>query len=134
MRGERRYDRDEYGEPRRGSGGGKNAPLLLIGCGIAALVVVAVGGAAAWYFLADRGETQGAVIERYRAKHGEVPSVEALVPAWLSELPRDPVSGDPLEYEKLSRGYRIVSGAATDRKTEGGTKKNEAEVAFTVLR
>ena len=73
-------------------------------------------------------------IERYRAKHGEVPSLEALVPAWLNELPRDPVSGEPLEYQKLSRGYRIVSGAATDRKTEGGTKKNEAEVAFTVLR
>jgi hypothetical protein len=71
MRGERRYDRDEYGEPRRGSGGGKNTPLLLIGCVIAALVVVAVGGTAAWYFLADRGETQGAVIERYRPRFAE---------------------------------------------------------------
>jgi hypothetical protein len=57
-----------------------------------------------------------------------------LVPYHLKELPRDPVSGEALEYEKIPNGFRIYAVDATDRKTEGGRKKNQSEVAFTVLR
>jgi hypothetical protein len=73
-------------------------------------------------------------IERFRLQRDKIPTLNELVPDYLKEIPRDPVSGEPLEYERFSTGYRIVGVAATDKKTERGRKGKETEVAFTVLR
>ncbi len=57
--------------------------------------------------------TQCAVIalaaERYRYDHGQLPaSLEALVPAYLNELPPDPLTGDAFDF-KEDEPWRIVT-------------------------
>ena len=74
-------------------------------------------------------------VERFRSKNGgQLPSPHQLVPDYLAELPRDPVDGEGLKYESLSKGYRIVSTATTALKKKGTMGTNFTEVAFTVLR
>lgn len=72
-------------------------------------------------------------IERYRLKNGTLPSLDVLVPDFLETIPLDPVSNEPIYYEKLRVGFRLTCEAATELKNKG-KKNSEPEVAFTVLR
>ena len=72
-------------------------------------------------------------VEHFRSKNGRMPAMAELVPEFLPEVPRDPVSGEALAIEKLSKGYRVVAEEASELKTNGG-KKGEDEVAFSVLK
>lgn len=49
-------------------------------------------------------------IERYRLAHGDWPhDLAVLVPAYLTEIPRDPVDGEPLRFTRTADGVRIYS-------------------------
>jgi hypothetical protein len=53
-------------------------------------------------------------VERYRLAHGgELPEdLQALVPKYLAEVPRDGARGEPIQFEKLEGGYRLTCPAA----------------------
>ena len=72
-------------------------------------------------------------IERFRFKNGRLPEIQDLVPEYLQEWPSDTVDGEPIEYEKLAKGYIVMSRGATELKNKG-KKTNFTDVAFTVLR
>jgi hypothetical protein len=72
-------------------------------------------------------------IERFRLKTGRLPEMKELVPEYLAEWPSDTVDGEPLDYEKLTKGYMVMSRGATELKNKG-KKTNFTEVAFSVLR
>ena len=71
-------------------------------------------------------------VERYRLKHGGAlpESLEGLVPEFLPGILENPVTGEPLRYEKVSGGYRV----SADGVNEAKKKSDEADVSFTVLR
>ena len=73
-------------------------------------------------------------IEEFRLKRGKMPTIDELVPEFLPEVSRDPVSGEVLVIEKLSKGYRVGAEEASELKTNGGKKKGESDVAFSVLK
>ena len=60
-------------------------------------------------------------VERYRRAHGEAlpPSLDGLVPAYLTAVPEDPFSGKPVIYVKGAADYRIYS-VDNNRKDDGG--------------
>ncbi|MCI0703966.1 MAG: hypothetical protein L0241_23145 [Planctomycetia bacterium] len=62
---DRDFDRDEYGEPRKR--GGSNKGLLIAGCAVEALVILAGAGVAVWYFV-FAGETTAEVTNKYRPR------------------------------------------------------------------
>jgi hypothetical protein len=64
---------------------------------------------------------QGALI-RYDARHGAYPgSLDKLVPAFLSTLPRDPGTGRPYSYQATPDhgGYRIEARLSNGRTFDG---------------
>ncbi|MSU63321.1 MAG: hypothetical protein EXS31_13145 [Pedosphaera sp.] len=78
-------------------------------------------------------------VERYRLAHdGKLPdTIQALVPAFLDQVPTDAFDGNPLELELLPQGFRIVSQGATEAANlQGPPKKNGSRkiVGFTVAR
>ena len=81
----------------------------------------------------DNFRRMALAIERYRLKNGTLPSLDVLVPDFLETIPLDPVSNEPIYYEKLRVGFRLTCEAATELKNKG-KKNSEPEVAFTVLR
>ncbi len=47
-------------------------------------------------------------LEGYRSRHGSYPEkLDALVPQWLSAIPRDPLNGTPARYRRTRDGYRL---------------------------
>jgi hypothetical protein len=50
-------------------------------------------------------------VERYRLKHsGALPSsLKELAPEFLPEVLENPVTGEPLIYERISGGYRVMA-------------------------
>ena len=72
-------------------------------------------------------------IERFRLKNGRLPEVKELVPDYLAEWPNDTVDGEPIDYERQTKGYVLTSLGATDLKNKG-KKTNFTEVVFSVLR
>ncbi len=60
-------------------------------------------------------------VERYRRDHARAlpPSLQTLVPAYLSSVPIDPFSGDPLIYKPDADGYLLYSIDA-NLKNDGG--------------
>lgn len=59
-------------------------------------------------------------VERSRLAHGEAPAdLEALVPAFLPAVPRDPYTGGPLRYARTITGYMVYSDGA-NRRDDGG--------------
>ncbi len=66
------------------------------------------------------GET-GLAIERYRLAHQALPeSLEALVPDYLAEVPRDPFDGAPLRYIRHETGGYTVYTIGDDGIDHGG--------------
>ena len=88
--------------------------------------------------LAQSQAAQTAVaIERYRlAHHDALPeSLAALTPAFLERVPSDPFDGQPLEFERLPKGYRVTCpGATLDANNPKDKKGNPKPVGFTVAR
>jgi hypothetical protein len=60
-------------------------------------------------------------IERYRRAHGGAtpPSLDALVPAYLTVVPRDPFSGSAIVYKPAGDSYQVYS-VDTNRMDDGG--------------
>ena len=71
-------------------------------------------------------------VERYRLKHGGAlpSSLKELAPKFSPEVLENPVTGEPLKYETISGGYRVVA----ERVGEVKNKSDEADVSFTVLK
>jgi hypothetical protein len=63
----------------------------------------------------------GIALERYRLKYGETPQkLEALVPEFLPEVPKDVYDGQPLRYQVLPDGAPHVWSIWPSGKDEGG--------------
>ncbi len=68
-----------------------------------------------------RGTMLSAAIELYSAENTAYPaSLGDLVPNYLSEMPEDPFSGDPFEYELTEWGYVLYS-VGPDMQDDGGS-------------
>lgn len=60
-------------------------------------------------------------LKRYRLRHGQWPeSLDALVPQFLSELPRDWMNGEPLRYRRNPDDTFTLYSVGLDGKDEGG--------------
>ena len=74
------------------------------------------------YLAARRVAVSTLAVERYRRRHGGAlpETLDALVPTYLREVPRDPFSGTPLIYRRTRDAYLVYS---VDRngKDDGGT-------------
>lgn len=56
-------------------------------------------------------------LERYRFKNGNYPDkLSVLVPDWLAALPNDPISGQPLTYERKPNGFTLTGTGWNDGK------------------
>lgn len=63
----------------------------------------------------------GIALERYRLKHGTIPrKLEALVPEFLPEVPKDIYDGQPLRYQVLPDGAAHVWSIWPSGKNEAG--------------
>jgi hypothetical protein len=68
----------------------------------------------------------GIALEHYRLKHGAVPEkLDALVPEFLSEVPKDIYDGQPLRYQVLPDGGVHVWSIWPSGKEEGGMPNRE---------
>ena len=82
-------------------------------------------------------------VERFRAANDRLPSrLEDLAPRFLSAVPLDPFTGQPLQYKQLPRGYVIYS-LDRDGQDDGGKEKpanrksadkSSYDITFTVER
>jgi hypothetical protein len=63
-------------------------------------------------------------LKRYELRHGSPPpSLDALVPEFLSEVPRDPMSAQPLRYQVAPDGSYTLYSTGTDGVDDGGDPK-----------
>lgn len=63
----------------------------------------------------------GIALRRHRLAHGHFPAqLSDLVPAYLPELPVDPITGGALHYRLDDKGHPIVYSVGSDRKDDGG--------------
>lgn len=71
-------------------------------------------------------------LERYRLKYGRYPSdLEALVPAFLTQVPLDPMDDRPLRYRLEPEGHFQLWGVGLDRVDDGGQIKIPRDVSLT---
>jgi hypothetical protein len=75
-------------------------------------------------------------IERHRLAHrGELPpTLDELAPQYLPTVPEDTFEHQPLEFERLPKGYRVLSPGATAKRGPGTSKKPLPPVGFVVKR
>ena len=60
-------------------------------------------------------------IQRYRLKTGEFPpALDALIPAYLPQLPQDRMDGKTLRYRRKTEGGFLLYSAGEDGKDDGG--------------
>jgi hypothetical protein len=60
-------------------------------------------------------------LRRYRLRHQDwPPSLAALVPEFLSEVPRDWVNGEPLRYRRNNDGTFTLYSVGMDGQDDGG--------------
>lgn len=60
-------------------------------------------------------------LHRHRLKHGEFPaSLDALVPEFLAEVPRDFMDGQPLRYRRRPDGQFLLWSVGENLKDDGG--------------
>ncbi len=60
-------------------------------------------------------------LKRYQLRHGVWPNdLKSLVPEFLSEVPRDPVDGQPLRYRLNADGTFLLYSIGSDDKDDGG--------------
>jgi hypothetical protein len=65
-------------------------------------------------------------VEQFRVRNRRLPErLEELVPGILSQLPVDPIDGDPLHYLKLDTGY-VVYSVGLDGIDNGGLERGDS--------
>jgi hypothetical protein len=70
-------------------------------------------------------------LERYRLAHGQFPeSLGALVPEFITQLPHDVITGQPLKYRRTADGQYLLYSIGWNQTDDGGvpglTKSGEA--------
>jgi len=62
------------------------------------------------------------VLERYRLANGSFPEkLDALVPGFISQLPNDVITGEPLKYRRTDDGQFVLYSVGWNTKDDGGT-------------
>lgn len=111
----------------------------LVFSAIFAVVIIAALAKPVRAMLDDRRMSQafdqlvqvGAAVERYRADKGAYPeTLEALVPAYLHELPEDPFSGAAPRYA-TAPSHRIWS-VGPDKEDGGGESEESDDLVYAV--
>jgi hypothetical protein len=60
-------------------------------------------------------------LERYRLAHGEYPeTLDALLPGFIQQLPRDIINGAPLKYRRTDNGKFLLYSVGWNETDEGG--------------
>jgi len=68
-------------------------------------------------------------LKRYQLKHGNFPAdLTALVPEFVSAIPRDPVDGQPLRYRRNADGTFLLYSVGENGKDDGGDPSLEKGV------
>ncbi len=104
---------------------------------LAGLLIPALANVATT-FRRDRANLLGAVaglaLERYRLEKGHWPDdLEELVPAYLSEVPRDPFDGRPLRYKRLADGVLVYSVGPDGQDDCGALNRKKSDAPGTDL-
>jgi hypothetical protein len=92
----------------------------------AKLLLPAMKNATRKFALAQVSADQAALacaLERYRLAHGKLPeTLEALAPKFITKLPHDVLTGEPLKYERVSNDEFVLSsvGWPTEPKDRPG--------------
>lgn len=64
-------------------------------------------------------------LERYRLANGQFPEkLDGLVPAFISPLPQDVITGEPYKYRRTDDGQFILYSVGWDEKDDGGVPGN----------
>ena len=99
---------------------------------IFAVVIIAALATPVQALLDDRELTEafdglieaGSALERYHAETGDYPpTLESLVPTYLTAVPDDPYSGEPLRYT-TAPSHRLWS-VGPDEKDDGGEEPDD---------
>ena len=60
-------------------------------------------------------------LERYRVANEQFPEkLEALVPKFISQLPRDVLGGEPYKYRRTNDGQYVLYSLGWNEKDDGG--------------
>ncbi len=81
--------------------------------------------------------TVACALERYRLAQGEYPqSLDALTPQFLTSIPHDLFSGEPLKYRRTEDGRFVLYSIGWNEKDDGGVagvvKKGERQDPWTI--
>ncbi|MBI4560258.1 MAG: hypothetical protein HY706_21935 [Candidatus Hydrogenedentes bacterium] len=69
-------------------------------------------------------------LNRYRRAQGRWPAdLQALVPTYLTELPEDPCSGNPMIYKLDGHSYLLYSIGANET-DDGGNGRDRKELVW----
>jgi hypothetical protein len=61
-------------------------------------------------------------LEQYRLAHGQFPDkLEALMPQFISQLPKDALTGEPYKYRRADDGQFVLYSVGWNEKDDGGT-------------
>ena len=64
--------------------------------------------------------------ELFKRRSGSYPlQLSELVPTYLSEVPRDPIDGEPLRY-KIRKSKPLIYSIGSDKKDDGGVAPRNA--------
>jgi len=70
-------------------------------------------------------------LKRYQLKHGNYPpDLNSLVPEFVSEIPLDPVDGQPLRYRSNSDGTFLLYSLGENGKDDGGNPTSKPGAEF----
>ena len=77
--------------------------------------------------------TLACAVERYRLAHGKLPEkLDALVPQFIAQLPRDVIDGQPLRYRLDGSHGFVIYSIGWNQKDDGGqqalTKQDKPRV------
>jgi hypothetical protein len=65
-------------------------------------------------------------LERYRQTHGRLPeTLEALTPQFVSKLPHDIITGQPLKYRVTDHEHYIIYSVAWNQTDDGGVRSSD---------
>jgi hypothetical protein len=91
---------------------------------MAALLVPALGSVVRKAATAQTAVDQAALacaLERYRLANGQFPgNLDALAPAFVSQLPHDLITGEPYKYRRTDDGQFILYSLGWNEKDDGG--------------
>ena len=62
-------------------------------------------------------------LERYRLARGQYPNtLDELRPQFISQIPRDPVGGQPLKYRRTENGQFVLYSLGWNERDDGGAQ------------